>query len=42
MVGEVLSEIEEEAAADRGDRPVLGAEKMLYSLGREIADGRDR
>ena len=29
MVAEVVSEIEEEAAAERGDRPVLGVEKIL-------------
>ncbi len=29
MIAEVLSEIEEEAAAKRGDRPVLGVEKIL-------------
>ena len=29
MVAEVLTEIEEEAAAKRGDRPVLGVEKIL-------------
>ena len=29
LIAEVLSEIEEEAAAKRGDRPVLGVEKIL-------------
>jgi len=29
MVAEVVSEIEKEAAAERGDRPVLGVEKIL-------------
>ena len=29
LVAEILSEIEEEAAVKRGDRPVLGVEKIL-------------
>ncbi len=35
MIAEVLSEIEEEAAAKRGDRPVMGVEKILSEDARQ-------